>query len=97
MNKWIRAYQAKARADQAYKDLRKFKERIESLIDSIPEIKEPKFTGWFVLLRKNEHHPSGFGFLTFFNPDISDPKTEPEWDMCLPIQTPGSISEFMGW
>jgi len=95
MKKWIRVYQETARADQAYKDLRRLKERLSSLVGSIPDTKEPKFTGWFVLLKKNDKPESGFEFLGFFNPDIS--KDEPEWDMCLPIQSLETIEEFQGW
>ena len=97
MNKGFRAYQEKARADEAFKQLRRLKERISSIVDNIPNEPEPKYTGWFVMLKENRETESGFEFLGFFNPDVSKPETEPEWSMCIPIKLFESVREFQGW
>jgi hypothetical protein len=62
--------------------------------DSIEQDAKVKYTGWYVLLIKTE---SGFESIGVFNPDVSEPETEPEWDLCLPIPEPESFRDFMGW
>ena len=95
MDKFI-AYQEKARANKAFKDLKQLKKRITDVLDCFPETKIPKYTGWFVLIRENPKTDSGFEFLGFFNPDIYQ-ETEPEWHFAIPIQSSETINEFQGW
>lgn len=74
--------------------INRFRERLMGLCNEIEQDAEVKYTGWYVLLKKTE---GGFESLGVFNPDISEPETEPEWDLCLPIPEPDSFHEFMGW
>ena len=74
--------------------INQFKKRLMDLCDSIEQDADVKYTGWYVLLKQNE---DTFESVGVFNPDISEPETEPEWDLCLPIPDPKSFHEFMGW
>lgn len=71
-----------------------FKKRLMDFCNSIEQDSKVEYTGWYVLLMKTE---GGFESLGVFNPDISEPDIEPEWDLCLPIPEPESFHEFMGW
>jgi hypothetical protein len=74
--------------------INQFKKRLMDFCGSLEEDSQVKYTGWYVLLKKNG---DSFKSLGVFNPDISEPETEPEWDLCLPIPEPDSFHEFMGW
>jgi len=73
--------------------INQFRKRLMDFWDSIEQDADVKYTGWFVLLRRNE---DSFESLGVFNPDISEPETELEWDLCLPIPESESFREFMG-
>jgi len=74
--------------------INQFRKRLMDFWDSIEQDADVKYTGWFVLLKQNG---DSFEVLGFFNPDISEPEIEPEWDLCLPIPDLESLREFMGW
>lgn len=96
MKNTLAAYQAIHKADDYAKQLARFIQRTRDLAESFAP-KTISYTGWFVLLRKADT-PSGFEFVEIFNPDLAGDKwPDPEWDYAMPIPTPDSISEFMGW
>lgn len=89
---WVKS-QVKER-DWKISNLKKRLERMAGEIDNIPNYKS---SGWFILLGKDPAEESGFKFLGFFNPTVTDEFKEPEWDICLPIPVPETMKEFQGW
>ncbi len=87
-------YQLAQENDKLKKDISAFRNRLMSFCDLIEQKNELKYTGWFVLLKRDGDE---WVSLCVFNPDISDEDAEPEWDICLPIPTVESMSEFVGW
>ena len=71
-----------------------FRKQLMSFCDSIEQDTSVEYTGWYVLLKRDGDK---WVCLGTFNPDVSDPETELEWDVCLPIPTLESVKEFMGW
>lgn len=92
----LHAIQAKTLSEKYNRRLLRMVTSIRSIVDRV-DIKTPKYTGWFVLLRESPESDSGFEFVGFFNPDVSPENSEPEWSYALPIQTSESIEEFLGW
>lgn len=91
----LAAFQAIHKADNLMSQMNRYQKRIKQATDTF-EIKTLDYTGWFVLL-KRAPIDCGFEFVGIFNPDQSSEGEEPEWDYALPIPTPDSIPEFMGW
>jgi len=78
-----------------------FRKRMLEFCDSIEQDAKLKYTGWYVLLKKEEN---GWKCLGTYNPDKCSEEEELElekpemgWDICLPIPTPETIKEFIGW
>ena len=60
----------------------------------------PKYTGWFVLLKKDSKTPSGYSFVGFFNPEKECDEECDEvikWDFAIPICDEKTMPEFDGW
>lgn len=87
----------KQRADDASEKLARMKGRLNDLCAMVNDEKLPKYTGWFVLLKESDIHPSGYTVLCIFNPDEMDEASEPVWDYAIPIKCKEDIPEFIGW
>ena len=90
----LKIYQLTQENIKLRKDISAFRKRLMYFCDTIEQRKEPKYTGWYILLKKEKNKWVSLGV---FNPDISEDSAEPEWDICLPIPTKESFDEFMGW
>ena len=55
---------------------------------------QPKYN---ILLKDDPKAPSGYQFVGFFNPDACREEDEPEWNVCVPIESDETIPEFCGW
>jgi len=93
----IRYYFEKQRADDAGKQLTHIKRRLNDLCEAINVEKLPKYSGWYILLKEVDFHPSGYNVLCIFNPDTADEGSEPEWDYAISIKCKEDIPEFNGW
>ena len=85
---------AMKRDDENRRTLNIVKMGMRELIDRIEESVEIEYTGSFVLLKRDGE---GWAFVMIFDPQTFDDMTEPEWDLCLPIPKPETVSEFHGW
>ena len=74
--------------------INQFRRQLMNFCDSIEQHAKVKYTGWYVLIKKDG---DSFRCLGVFHPDKSREDAGPEWDICLPIPDPKSIQEFMGW
>ena len=92
----IRYYYEKQKADDANRELVMIRKRLENIVIGLSDKQMPDYTGWFVLL-KESNSPSGWDFVGFFNPELSEEKEEPEWDFAIPIKEKECIEEFTGW
>ena len=93
----IRLYHERQRADDAIKRLARIKGRLTDICTLTNNEKLPKYTGWYILLKESDMHPSGYTVLCIFNPDASEEHEEPEWDFAIPIKCKDDIKEFTGW
>lgn len=75
--------------------LKNIQKMLRAVINELELIKKTKYSGWFVLLKKDPEAQSGYKFIGFFNPDVYD--FEPPWDVSIPIEVPEDIPEFEGW
>lgn len=89
----LEAYQVKYENENLKKRVMRCKKQLTNLCNELDE-SLPKYTGWFVLLKKSGE---GWEFLGFYNPDTAEENTEPEWDMCLPIPELETVEEWTGW
>lgn len=87
-------FQANEEIKKLQRQKKRFKSRLKDFIESISDDHVPKYSGYYALFKFKDGKPE---FLSIFNPDIDDPETEPEWNLCLPIPDPESMPEFMGW
>jgi len=99
MKNIVMAYQTQHELSVLQERIPTFRKRLMNICDSLEE-KLPKYTGWFVLLKRTGKLSALEGswkFLGFYNPDVSPEDAEPEWDLCIPISEPETVEEFQGW
>ena len=94
-NKFFKMVEMDQRSKTTSNTLQNVKKIIQSAIKEIEHVRTAKYTGWYILLKKDKSSDSGYKFVGFFNPDSSS--HEPQWDVCMPIEEPESILEFVGW
>lgn len=93
----IRMFSAIKEKQDIESEFLKFKTRLSEYLDNLNNLKFPKYTGWFVLLNYSKISESGYEFVGFFNPDLSNENDEPKWQIAIPIITEETIKEFTGW
>ena len=78
--------------------IRSLKRSLENMVRGLSDIPAQKWTGWYVLLAKDENAVSGLKFVGIYNPDVyEEEENEPEWDAAIPIPELGTMPEFQGW
>jgi hypothetical protein len=85
--------------NKEYKNhIRRLTESLKRITDGLSDIPEQKWTGWYVLLAKDENAVSGLKFVGMYNPDVyEEEEDEPEWDAAIPIPVIKTMPEFVGW
>lgn len=74
--------------------LKVFKSKLQNIVESI-NLKEEKYTGWYVLLKEVDKKWKSIGC---YDPDLDDGESElNEADIILPIPEPDSLPEFDGF
>ena len=88
------AYRLKSEHEDLKKQVRKFRQHLMDFCDT-PNEPVPEYTGWFVLLKKD--NSGDWSCVGFYNPDSEDEDVKPEWTVALPIPESESVDEFVGW